>query len=252
MFNFYTPWERQKTFDCLTFSGVTEMEHWDKICSTWLWLKSLFLLDFLFKNISSTYDRTTGDRIWEAHCNLKVPFDSLTENYWIGNQTELYKDFQFTCSNNNGVLSGIWGSYTNGDRKYDFSCATFSFKKKIVIQVISQMLACHGLKLSQKICTWQELTASMITTLSKFVVSFKGTFYCKICWIFCFNKNFETILKFSTSEVYSEPCLTSMMVRFVKEVKDFWPLTIFSKRFILDVWQGSEYAYGFYDPLTYL
>ena len=61
---------------------------------------------------------------------MKVPRDSLTENYWIGNQTELYKDFQFTCNNNNGVLSGIWGSYTNGDRKYTFSCANFSFKKK--------------------------------------------------------------------------------------------------------------------------
>ena len=32
------------------------------------------------------------------------------------------------------------------------------------------------------------------------------------------------------------------MERFEKIVEGFDPLTIFAKRFILDVWQGSEYA----------
>ena len=35
------------------------------------------------------------------------------------------------------------------------------------------------------------------------------------------------IIKYCNIEVYSEPWL--------------WPLTIFAKRFMLDVWQGSEY-----------
>ena len=30
MFNFSTPWKRQKTFSFLSFSGGTEIEHWDK------------------------------------------------------------------------------------------------------------------------------------------------------------------------------------------------------------------------------
>ena len=34
------------------------------------------------------------------------------------------------------------------------------------------------------------------------------------------------------------------MERFQKLVNGFKPLTIFSKRSILDAWQGSEYAYG--------
>ena len=109
-------------------SGVIEIEHWDKMCSKWLWLKSLFLLGSLFKVIYSTYDRRTGDRIWEAYCNVNVPRDSLIEYHWTGYQNELYQDFQFTCSNNR-VLAGISSSYNNGDRKYAFLCAYFSFKK---------------------------------------------------------------------------------------------------------------------------
>ena len=31
MFNFYSPWERQKTTDFLTFSGSIEMEQWLKM-----------------------------------------------------------------------------------------------------------------------------------------------------------------------------------------------------------------------------
>ena len=44
------------------------------------------------------------------------------------------------------------------------------------------------------------------------------------------------------AEVYSKPCQTSNMERFVKIVNRFWPLTIFTKQSILDVPQGSEYA----------
>ena len=31
MFQFYTPWKRQKTFGFLTFSGGIEMERWVKM-----------------------------------------------------------------------------------------------------------------------------------------------------------------------------------------------------------------------------
>ena len=44
------------------------------------------------------------------------------------------------------------------------------------------------------------------------------------------------------SEAYSEHCQTSKMERFEKIIEDFEPLTIFAKRSILYVWQGSEYA----------
>ena len=44
-------------------------------------------------------------------------------------------------------------------------------------------------------------------------------------------------------EVYLEPCHTSKMDRFAKIVNSYKPLTIFAKRSILDIWQGSEYIY---------
>ena len=44
------------------------------------------------------------------------------------------------------------------------------------------------------------------------------------------------------SEAYSEHCQTFKIERFEKIVEDFELLTIFAKRSILDVWQGSEYA----------
>ena len=44
------------------------------------------------------------------------------------------------------------------------------------------------------------------------------------------------------SEVYSEPCQTFKIERFLK-IKNGWkPFTIFPKRYILHFWQGSEYA----------
>ena len=42
------------------------------------------------------------------------------------------------------------------------------------------------------------------------------------------------------SEAYVEPYQTSKMKLFAKMVKGFQPLTIFTKSFILDVWQGPE------------
>ena len=47
------------------------------------------------------------------------------------------------------------------------------------------------------------------------------------------------------SQVHSEPCETSKMKRFVKIVNgfNFQSLTIFVKRFILNVCQGSKYTY---------
>ena len=44
-------------------------------------------------------------------------------------------------------------------------------------------------------------------------------------------------------EAYSEPCQKFKMERFVKIVNHFQPLTIFAKRFILDMWGGCEYSY---------
>ena len=43
-------------------------------------------------------------------------------------------------------------------------------------------------------------------------------------------------------EAYAEPCRTSKMEVFAKIVDDLKPLTIFTKHYILDVWQGFEYA----------
>ena len=42
------------------------------------------------------------------------------------------------------------------------------------------------------------------------------------------------------SEAYSEPCQTSNVEFFCEKM----PLTIFTKNYILDVWQGSENAFG--------
>ena len=43
-------------------------------------------------------------------------------------------------------------------------------------------------------------------------------------------------------EAYPEPSKTSKMELFVKIVNDFYPLTIFAKSFILDIWLGSVCA----------
>ena len=45
------------------------------------------------------------------------------------------------------------------------------------------------------------------------------------------------------SEAYSEHCQTFKMERSEKIVEGFEPLTIFTKRSILDVWQCSEYVF---------
>ena len=44
------------------------------------------------------------------------------------------------------------------------------------------------------------------------------------------------------TEIYWGPGQTSKMEHFAKIVNSFYPLTIFLKRSILDVWQGSEYT----------
>ena len=46
----------------------------------------------------------------------------------------------------------------------------------------------------------------------------------------------------SHSEAYSEPCQTSKMKLLPKIINGFYPLNIFTKNFILDVWQGSDYS----------
>ena len=45
------------------------------------------------------------------------------------------------------------------------------------------------------------------------------------------------------SEAYLEPCQISKMKCFVKIFKGFQPLTIFTKHFILGIWQCSDASY---------
>ena len=45
-------------------------------------------------------------------------------------------------------------------------------------------------------------------------------------------------------EAYSEPCQVSKMEFSVKIVNNLKLLTIFAKNSILDIWQGSEYSFG--------
>ena len=52
----------------------------------------------------------------------------------------------------------------------------------------------------------------------------------------------QSINQFVNSEAYSEPCQIAKIVRFAKIVNSFQSLTIFAKRSILDVSQGSEYS----------
>ena len=43
--------------------------------------------------------------------------------------------------------------------------------------------------------------------------------------------------------MYLEPCQTPKMETLVKIICSYKPFSIFAKRFILDVWQGSENAH---------
>ena len=52
----------------------------------------------------------------------------------------------------------------------------------------------------------------------------------------------RTDLKWENTEVYSEPCQTSKMDRFVKIVICVQFLTIFAQRYNWDVWKSFEYA----------
>ena len=54
------------------------------------------------------------------------------------------------------------------------------------------------------------------------------------------------------SQAYSEPFQKSKMGHFVKIVNNWKLLTFFRKRFILDVWPGSEYASFFVFFAIYL
>ena len=49
-------------------------------------------------------------------------------------------------------------------------------------------------------------------------------------------------------ETYSGPCQISTVVIFAKIFNGFQSLTIFAKRFIIDVWQGSEYLFETQEP----
>ena len=65
--------------------------------------------------------------------------------------------------------------------------------------------------------------------------------------------NFPNMLKCSISQVsmchseaYSESCQASTMDLSAKIDSNFYLLTIFAERFIIDIWEGCEYAYVIY------
>ena len=71
-----------------------------------------------------------------------------------------------------------------------------------------------------------------------------------ICLLVSENNYIAVATKKKTSLLtvaYSEHCQACKMERFRKIVNDRLPLSIFAKRSVLDVWQGSEYAT---EPLT--
>ena len=60
------------------------------------------------------------------------------------------------------------------------------------------------------------------------------------------TRKYELIVwKLLDPEVFFEPCQTSKMECFVKIVNVFLSLSIFTKHYMIDVWQASEYASGF-------
>ena len=59
---------------------------------------------------------------------------------------------------------------------------------------------------------------------------------------FLFSKKSTNLPQSQYSEKYSESCQTSKMKCFAKTVNGFYPLTIFAKHAILDVWQSFEHA----------
>ena len=85
----------------------------------------------------------------------------------------------------------------------------------------------------------------LMSTLAYPVLHWAPYQYCFLTG--CFRSTSFSISHFLTAIIqclsqgpYSEPFQTSKMEHFVKIVDDFWPLTVYEKWFILDVWQGSE------------
>ena len=54
----------------------------------------------------------------------------------------------------------------------------------------------------------------------------------------------QKILCWEHLEVYTKPCQIFKKKCFAKIINGFLPLSIFAKRSILDIWEGSEYAPG--------
>ena len=54
------------------------------------------------------------------------------------------------------------------------------------------------------------------------------------------------MLDLSSLEAYSESCQASMMDLSAKIDNNFYLLTIFAEHFIIDIWEGCEYAYVIY------
>lgn len=69
---------------------------------------------------------------------------------------------------------------------------------------------------------------------------------CPTLFIFKRHIFFNEIFFKQISEVYSEPCLTSKVERLAKTVRSKKPLTIFSKRSMFDIWQGTELTSEFH------
>ena len=72
--------------------------------------------------------------------------------------------------------------------------------------------------------------------MEKYTRYFKHNIYYNI------QQNLSKQFTLHSAEAYSEPYQTSKIELFSKIVDSFHLLTIFSKSFILDAWQVSEYA----------
>ena len=83
-----------------------------------------------------------------------------------------------------------------------------------------------------------------ISETNKHMLSIVSSLENSCSFFFCYFK--------SHSEAYSEPFKTSKMKLLPKIVSVFQPLNIFTKNFILDVWQSSDYASVIFSKVTSL
>ena len=101
---------------------------------------------------------------------------------------------------------------------------------------------CHGVFLNSRLRVSPSSKKNYVAGIFLWILInfFSKAILKKTCkWLFLstFTCNQLVITK-----VHLGPCQTSKMERFAKLVSSFQPLSIFAKRSILDIWQGSGYA----------